>query len=190
MPPDADSVTARNVLVLNAQTVPQVDQETKYDFRHHSSDIAHAAQRYFDEVKGNEKYKNRVGEVLDSFLTNLRYDSSAVKELPDGRYALVLDWEVYYGCFEGFRREMRRWICFSKAAQGRYEVILRKWVRWSYREGYFDDEHYREFMMGLGVRAKDLRFTKRRSLKKTKLPSVAGNLIAFPLRQAQEKGER
>ena len=117
----------------------------------HPSDIAKSALAYLQQLSVSDKTRKLHEEVLWLFIQRLLSDSSAVIEDKQGEYLLDNDWDVYYGgVMEGF---VGWWlpqkVLFSNVLQARAPGVLRKWLRWCCKEGYFDRERLDEFLSGL-----------------------------------------
>ena len=117
----------------------------------HLSNITRSASEYLQQLSVSYKTRKLHEEVLWLFIQKLLSDSSSVIEGDDGEYLLNYDWDVYYGgvmeSFVGWW--LPRKVIFSNVLEARAPGVLRKWVRWCHKEGYFDRERLDEFLSGL-----------------------------------------
>ena len=118
------------------------------DFLKHPSNIAQSAGEYLSQLAGSEKTKRTHEDILFLFVQSLCGDSSAVIELESGEFVLEHNWEVYYG--EAISSFIDWWIprkvMGSATLQSDAPGIMRKWIKWCYKEDYFDKEHYDEYI--------------------------------------------
>ena len=117
----------------------------------HPSDITRSALEYLQQLSVSDKTRKLHEEVLWHFIRKLLSDPSSVIEGEDGEYLLNNDWDVYYG---GVMESFVDWwlprkVLFSSMLQARAPGVLRKWLRWCHRKGYFDRERLDEFVAGL-----------------------------------------
>ena len=118
------------------------------DFFKHPSNIARSASEYLTQLSGSEKTKRTHEDILFLFVQSLCGDSTAVVELESGEFVLEHNWEDYYG---GAVSSFIDWwiprkVMGSATLQSDAPGIMRKWIKWCYKEDYFDKEHYDEYI--------------------------------------------
>jgi hypothetical protein len=121
------------------------------ELKKHPSDIAKAAVKYLATLEKSPKTKRVNEEVLWLFIESLKGDGADCVELKDGTYALKANWDAYYGgAISGFLDWfLPRKVMMGDDAIKRVPGILRKFVQWSFDQGYFDEEHREDFMDSL-----------------------------------------
>jgi hypothetical protein len=118
------------------------------DFLKHPSNIARSASEYLTQLSGSEKTKRTHEDILFLFVQSLCGDSTAVVELDNGEFVLKYNWEDYYG---GAVSSFIDWwiprkVMSSATLQSDAPGVMRKWIKWCYKEDYFDKEHYDEYI--------------------------------------------
>ena len=117
-------------------------------FSENPSNIGKAATGFISTLKLSAKSKRQYEDILWLFIESLKGDGSTCLELPSGAYVLKDDWCDFYGsAISGFLD----WFLPRKAMLNDDEIkrapgIIRKFVEWSFKQGYFDKDHYDEFM--------------------------------------------
>ena len=117
----------------------------------HPSDIARAAVEYLKEVQVSEKTKEIHAMVLSLFIDCLCSEPTAVTEGENGEYLLSFNWDEYYG---GVIEDFLNWWLPSKwlgsdTIPAKAPGVLRKWIKWSYEKGYFEEARYKDFLEAL-----------------------------------------
>jgi hypothetical protein len=120
-------------------------------FSENPSNIGQAADGFISALTLSAKSKRQYEDILWLFIESLKGDGSSCVELPSGAYVLSDHWcDIYGGAISGFLD----WYLPRKAMLPDDEMkrapgILRKFIEWSFEQGYFDREHYDDFMESL-----------------------------------------
>ena len=114
----------------------------------HPSDITASLVEYIQSLEYKEKTRQFHAFVLELFVSSLLEDSSAVAVDENDNPILQNNWNDYWGGCVSFFIDF--WIPRRLADPGevglRAPGVIRKWLRWCYHEGYFDEEHLRSFL--------------------------------------------
>ena len=126
------------------------------DFLKHPSNIARSTSEYLGQLSGSEKTKRTHEDILFLFVQSLCGDSSAVVELESGEFVLEHNWEDYYG---GAVSSFIDWwiprkVMGSATLQSETPGVMRKWIKWCYKEDYFDKKHYDDYISAVPVNKK------------------------------------
>ena len=126
------------------------------EFFKHPSNIARSASEYLTQLSGSEKTKRTHEDILFLFVQSLCGDSTAVVELDNGEFVLEHNWEDYYG---GAVSSFIDWwiprkVMGSATLQSDAPGIMRKWIKWCYKEDYFDKKHYDEYISAVPINKK------------------------------------
>jgi len=129
------------------------------DFSVHPSNIGQAAAGFIASLKLTAKSKRQYDGILELFIESLKGDYSTCLKLPSGAFVLSDDWDEFYG---GAISVFLDWFLPRKTMLSDDEMksapgILRKFVDWSFQQGYFDRDRYDDF---------------RESLPKTKVSDI------------------
>lgn len=114
----------------------------------HPSDIAVSAVEYIQSLEYKENTRRFHAFVLELFISSLLEDSSATVLDENGDAVLQNNWDDYWGgCISFF---IDWWIPRRLSDSGdvslRAPGVIRKWLRWCYKRGYFDEEHFQSFL--------------------------------------------
>jgi hypothetical protein len=137
------------------------------NFSENPSDIGKAAADFILTLKLSAKSKRQYEDILWLFIESLKGDGSSCIELPSGAYVLKDNWcDFYGGAISGFLD----WFLPRKAMLNDDEIkrapgIIRKFIDWSFQQGYFDKDHYDDFMESL-PRSKSGEIKRLRELEK------------------------
>lgn len=117
----------------------------------HPSDISQSVVKYLKSVKMSEKTRKLYEDVLSLFIDSLLSDPSAVSETSDGEFVLSANWDDYYG---GVMSSFLDWwlprkFMGSETIPVRAPGVLRKWVKWCFENGYFEEERYEDLLDAL-----------------------------------------
>ena len=117
----------------------------------HPSTIAQSAVRFLGDVHVSEKTHRLYEDVLELFVAFLMNDATAVESSPDGDYVLTEGWETFWGtAFDNYLDFfLPAELVTSATLQTRAPGVLRKWLNWSYANGYLDDERYDDFLLAV-----------------------------------------
>lgn len=126
------------------------------DFSKHPSNIASSASEYLAQLSVSEKTKRTHEDILFLFVQSLCGDSTAVVELESGEFVLKHDWKDYYG---GAVSSFIDWwiprkVMGSATLQSKAPGVMRKWIKWCYKENYFDKKHFDEYLSAVPVNKK------------------------------------
>ncbi len=121
------------------------------DFSVHPSNIGQAAAGFISSLNLTAKSKRQYEGILWLFVESLKGDGSTCIELPSGAYVLNDDWDEFYG---GAISVFLDWFLPRKAMLPADEMkrvpgILKKFIEWSFGEGYFCRDRYDDFMESL-----------------------------------------
>ncbi len=120
-------------------------------FSENPSDIGKAAAGFISSLTLSAKSKRLYEDILWLFIESLKGDGSTCVKLPSGAYVLNDPWSEFYGgAISGFLD----WFLPRKAMLPDDQIkkapgILRKFIDWSFEQGYFDKDHYDDFMDSL-----------------------------------------
>jgi len=114
----------------------------------HPSNIAKSAIKFLNELEYSEKTKNIYRTVILLFIDMLCTDPEAVEEAEDGTFLLVNNWNDYDNSIISNFIDWwlpRKWIG-RDIILFRAPTVMRRWLNWCYKNGYFGKKKYRSFV--------------------------------------------
>ncbi len=114
----------------------------------HPSDIAKSAIKFLNELEYGRRTKNIYRTVILLFIDMLCSDPEAVEEAEDGTFLLVNNWNDYdSGIISNFIDWWlpKKWIG-KDIILFRAPTVMRRWLSWCYKNGYFGRKKYRNFV--------------------------------------------
>jgi hypothetical protein len=115
--------------------------------------MAQSSVRFIHEARVSPKTQALYADVLSLFIVYLVSGSDSVEETPEGDLLLQAGWETYYGgAFDNFIDYfLPRKVLGSATLASKAPAVLRKWVQWSFENGYLDKERYEDFLLAVPV---------------------------------------